>query len=362
MKILFLDQFNQPGGAQQCLLDLLPAVLQRGWEPVVMLPGVGEVGDRIRKLGIRVEPVRCGPYSSGHKTWADVTRFAPDILSAAADISKHHADLIYVNGPRLIPASVLAARNRTPLLFHCHSYLSPRYLEWITALPLRLARARVAASSRFVTAPLRKWLPSSRIQVVYNGVAADGRIRRTRTKSLRIGVIGRIAPEKGQVAFLNAANILHHHIPGCNFVVCGAPLFSDITYDRNIRALAKELPVEFTGWREDVGEILNTLDLLVVPSSQIDATPRIILQAFAARVPVVAFANEGFKELIDDGETGFLVTTRTPEALAAKLRDLLLGSPDVLNQVAENAWTTWRTRFSLEAYRDRLIGILETMV
>jgi glycosyltransferase involved in cell wall biosynthesis len=361
MKILFLDQFNQPGGAQQCLLDLLPAVLERGWEPRVMLPGDGELGARIRKLGIEVRSIRCGPYTSARKTWKDVTRFAPDVLSAAAEIRRFPADLIYINGPRLIPAAVLAASGRTPLLFHCHSYLSPAYLEWITALPLRLGQARVVASSHFVARPLKKWLPDDRIRIVYNGVDGSSEKPRASRDQLQVGIIARIAPEKGHTVFLNAAKILHRILPDCRFVICGAPLFSDSRYGREIRRLAENLPVEFTGWLDDVGQVLNRLDLLAVPSSEIDATPRVILQAFAAKVPVVAFENEGFKELIENGRTGYLVPHRTAEAFAAKICDLLSGAPDSLDHVVESAWNRWREHFSLEAYRNQIMGIVETM-
>jgi glycosyltransferase involved in cell wall biosynthesis len=85
----------------------------------------------------------------------------------------------------------------------------------------------------------------------------------------------------------------------------------------------------------------------------------VIPQAFAARVPVVGFANAGFRELIDDGRTGFLLDCRTPEALAEKIREVIARSH--LDEIAEAAWLEWRARFSLEAYRNRMIGILEQM-
>jgi glycosyltransferase involved in cell wall biosynthesis len=259
-----------------------------------------------------------------------------------------------------VPAAALAAGKGRPVLFHCHSYLSPRYLEWITALPLRCVRAKVAASSRFVAQPLRRWIPSSRIHIVYNGVREACEQRPPRN-TLRIGIIGRIAPEKGQEMFIRAARIVHRDLPRCEFVVCGSPLFSDASYDREIRSLAQGLPVDFTGWSDEVERVLASLDLLVVPSMPIDATPRIILQAFAAKVPVLAFANAGFKELIEDRKTGFLVSDRTAEALAAEIHELLAGDTGRIEEAVEAAWQSWRTRFSLEIYQSRMIGTLEEM-
>jgi glycosyltransferase involved in cell wall biosynthesis len=94
-----------------------------------------------------------------------------------------------------------------------------------------------------------------------------------------------------------------------------------------------------------------------VSSTPIDATPRIIPQSFAARVPVVAFANAGFQELIEDGRTGFLVAQRTTEALASKVQAVLREGR--LDGVAEAAWREWSARFSLGAYRRNIVSVLE---
>lgn len=103
--------------------------------------------------------------------------------------------------------------------------------------------------------------------------------------------------------------------------------------------------------------MLDSMDLLVVPSAPADATPRIIPQAFAAGLPVVAFANEGFRELIDDGRTGFLIACRTAEALAKKIEEVLKGHER--DAVAQAARHEWQTRFTVEAYRENVINALE---
>ena len=65
------------------------------------------------------------------------------------------------------------------------------------------------------------------------------------------------------------------------------------------------------------------LDLLVVPSTPADSTPRVIIEAFSAGVPVVAFAAGGIPEIVRDGQTGFLASDFTAEALAARIRQRL---------------------------------------
>lgn len=90
MRVLFIDQYSELGGAQQCLLDLLPAVRESGWEAHAAVPGKGPLGERLSSMGAAVRPIPCGPLSSGHKSWKDTWRFtshAPSLASAIRDLA-----------------------------------------------------------------------------------------------------------------------------------------------------------------------------------------------------------------------------------------------------------------------------------
>src|SRR5260370_15127689 len=98
MDILFLDQFSELGGAQQCLLDLLPAVVARGWKAVVAAPGNGLLGDRTREFGAQFHCIECGPFGAGRKSLRDGWRFVRQAPRLAREIARLPADLVYVNG------------------------------------------------------------------------------------------------------------------------------------------------------------------------------------------------------------------------------------------------------------------------
>jgi len=371
MNILCLDQFSELGGAQRCLLELLPAFAKRGWTAQVAAPGTGELHARAAALDVSTERIRCGAYSSGRKSLADMARFAWETPHVAHDIRalirRCDADLIYVNGPRLLPAAALAARRGPPVLFHSHSFLDG-YARRLAGRSLSMARAALVASCRFVALPLRPYCGDRSVRVVYNGVRQTSKPSRRRPPAreaeFRIGVIGRISPEKGQAGFLRAARILQRDFPACRFVVCGAPLFSDpaaMRYRTELEELSKGLPVEFAGWQEDVDGVLAALDLLVVPSAPIDATPRVILEAFAAGVPVLAFVSGGIPEMVGHNATGFLVEQRSPEALASAMRDLLR-EPCRMREVAERALAKARGEFSLERYQEQMVQAIESAV
>lgn len=352
-EILFLDQFEEPAGAQECLLDLLPAVIANGCRATVMAPGYGAFAERAVALGATFCTVRCGPFTAGRKSLPDALRFARQMPEIAKAIAGTSAALIYVNGPRLLPA---VPSGRT-VIFHCHSFLQQHYARWMIRQAIRRTRATVIAASRFVLAPLQD--AAARAHVVYAGVREPhGAYQREHGEGgFRIGIIGRIAPQKGHVEFLRAARLLK----GCRFVICGAPLFGDSRYPDAIRKLAASLPVEFIGWQRDVCPLLSSLDLLVVPSTVPEAAPRIILEAFAAGVPVLAADCGGIPELIEHNRSGFLIESLAPERLSAQIRHLM-ERPELLAAVAEHARCEWSDRYTLVEYQREIQRIIETCV
>lgn len=181
-------------------------------------------------------------------------------------------------------------------MFHAHSYLAPGPIRKISGLALQRMRAHAIASCRYVAEPWRPY--AGDISVIYNGVAGPERPRAERSGPLTIGCIGRIAPEKGQREFVEVARIVHGRMPEARFVIYGETMFASHEYEREVRAAAAGLPVNFAGWAENVYDALAGIDLLLVPSAPHEATTRVILEAFAAGVPVIAFPSGGIPEVL----------------------------------------------------------------
>ena len=352
MNLLLLDQFSDPGGAQRCLLDLLPAVRAMGWKALVGLPGDGELFARVGELGIETAHITCGPRENAARFAARTPELARQIDTLAQQI---RADAVYVNGPRLLPGVALG-RPRVPVVFHSHSLVPAGVMRRVAGACLRRLEARVIGSCRFVAEQWRGFVPPERVRVIYNGVTGPERVGR-RPRVPRIGCVGRIAPEKGQLAFIAAARRIHGVLQGCRFVIYGAALFRSpeaAAYEAEVRAAAEGLPVEFAGWSDDVYGALAELDVLLVPSAAQEATTRVIMEAFAAGVPAIAFASGGIGEVITPGHDGFLVNS--VEEMAARAIEVVR-RPDC--GLAERARETWRTRFGLERYRCEVIATLQ---
>jgi glycosyltransferase involved in cell wall biosynthesis len=357
MKLLVLDQFSDLGGAQQALAELLPAMTAEGWRGTLAIPGDGLLFERARAAGFATERIDCGPYRSGSKSMADAARFARDTLRLARRVRRlaQGVDLVYVNGPRVLPGVALAGVP-VPVVFHSHSMVPGGLVRAITGAALRRTRARVIAACEFVAAPWRAFTRS--VDVIYNGVVGPP-APVWQGGTLRAGCIGRIAPEKGQLDFVRAARSIHCRLPGARFVIHGAALFGDLAavrYEAQVRAASAGLPIEFAGWTADVYRALAGIDLLLAPSAAHEATPRVILEAYAAGVPVIAYRAGGIPEVVEHGRTGFLVDSA--EEMAHLAVELL--QSDRLAAISREARRVWEQRFTQERYQRAVLDALCT--
>jgi glycosyltransferase involved in cell wall biosynthesis len=364
MNILCVDQFSSIGGGQSCLLDLLPAFLDRGWSVQVALPGPGPFQERVRSIGIQTHLLSPGSYTSMTKPPRETLRYAGELPRLAWKLiricRRQNIDLLYVNGPRFLPAAACASRLLSiESIFHCHHRITQPIAVRLTGEALRLSRARVIACCQYAVKPLRDYIDRERLRVIYNGVGemAVPRSNPAGTRR-RIGVIGRIEPEKGQLEFVAAARSVVSRFPDCTFSIVGEPLFSGAGYLQKVKQASGDLPIEFLGWRDDIANVFAGLDLLVVPSTDLDATPRVILEAFAAGVPVVAFPAGGIPELIEDGQTGFLASEFNPAALGRCIETVLKSCPEDLDALVARARARWEEQFTLGAFQKQICSIV----
>jgi len=364
MNILILDQFSDPGGAQLCLRDLAPEIARRGWSATFLAPGDGAIRESLEQYGIRNEWLPgIGSYTNGRKTIHDVARFALDVPRAILGIRRlwrgSNPDLVYVNGPRVLPVSMLFS---CPIVFHSHNLLVKGYARALAASCLRLRRVEVIAASRFVARAVSSSIAANRMRVLYSGVPDVGFVaKRARGEVARIGIIGRIAPEKGHLDLMRAVKLLVAQGQRIEVAIYGISMFSAAGYEARVRAEATGISVRFAGWAQDVAAALHEIDLLAVPSGSIEAAARVIMEALSAGTPVVAYPSGGIPELICDGRTGLLTEQPTPESLARSIGKLL-GDPALAARLSEVGRRQWEARFRVERYRREVCDFFESVV
>jgi len=204
-----------------------------------------------------------------------------------------------------------------------------------------------------------------RIDVLPNCIDLDefesklspGEIRRKlglSPRSIVIGTLGNLRPEKDLETFLLAARGIVDAIPTAEFLVIG-----DGPAANKLKWLADDLhlseSVRFLGDRSDVPDLVAALDILVM-SSYTESFPNAILEAMAMGKPVVATNVGGIPELVEEGQTGFLVPPRDPKAIAYRVLSLCRDSARRL-QMGRAARERVESNFTVQDVTAKLEGI-----
>lgn len=148
-----------------------------------------------------------------------------------------------------------------------------------------------------------------------------------------VGMIACFKPQKAPLDFIKAAHIVHQKMPDVRFIVAGdgelRPAMEEL-----INSLGMKDKIKLLGFRRDIPEIMKCLDVFVLTSLW-EGLPRVILQAMAAGVPVVATAVDGSSEVVRNGINGFLVKPGDVEGIAEKIIDILQRLQDLKFQISD---------------------------
>lgn len=204
-------------------------------------------------------------------------------------------------------------------------YLPASAVRLVRFMTRRLAAAVVANSH----ATMDTLDPNVRRVIVYSVVPealtppifSDPR----RAGPLKIGMIGRLAPWKGQELFLRAfADAFHEGEARC--VIVGSAMFGEDDYETRLRELSDTLGlgsrVDFRGFRSDVWGELANMHVLVHASLIPEPFGQVILEGMAASVPVIAARAGGPAELITHDVNGVLYPMGDQAALSNAMREL----------------------------------------
>ncbi len=168
-----------------------------------------------------------------------------------------------------------------------------------------------------------------------------------------IGMIGRLFPLKGQEYLLSSFSILSGDFPNIKLIFVGDGILKE-----KLKNIAKEKGIEkkviFTGLvpPEKIPEYVSVMDI-VVHTSLREGLPKAVAQALAGGKPVVAFNVDGAKEIVIDGQTGFLVKSKDINELAEKIK-ILLENPEIAEKMGKVGREKILSMFSVDKMVDEI--------
>lgn len=340
LNILQVCSAREVGGGERHLVDLTKSLAARGHSVYVALipnsPLISELSFLPTQQILEV-PLRNSMDLSSAMHLARLTR-------------EHPVDIIHAHVARDYPLTAFASARagNIPYVLTRH-VLFP--LKSVQRLILRRA-SRIIAVSQAVAATLEGQgiFDSDKIVTIPNGINierfAETAKHRTRpldhdndATKLIVGMVGHLAPIKGQRDYVRAAAIVAAERLDVDFVIVGEDKARTGEHRSAIESLIAELKlkkrIQLLGWLDDVRGVLGSLDLFVSPS-RAEPFGLVIVEAMASGVPVVATMSEGAREIIEDGVTGRLVPLEDPDALAKAVKELL-ADPSERQRLSVNA-------------------------
>jgi glycosyltransferase involved in cell wall biosynthesis len=282
-------------------------------------------------------------------------------------------DLVHTNSLKsALYGSVAARLAGVPVACHIRDRIADDYLP---AAAVRLVRAAlrvvpnvVIANSEATLATLGGRIRSGVVissPVIYDAVTASAAARRQASGGpVRVGMVGRLAPWKGQHVFLEA---FARAFPDGDdtAVLVGAALFGEDDYERELRGLVNRLGigsrVEFAGFVDDVPAAMAAIDILVHASVVPEPFGLVVVEGMAMGLPVVAAAAGGPLEVVTNGVDGMLSPPGNVAALSETLA-LLAADPALRARLGSQArlrsaaFSPERVAAATLAVYDRLLG------
>ena len=174
-----------------------------------------------------------------------------------------------------------------------------------------------------------------------------------------IGTAGRMVPVKGYNVFLNMAKIILKKTPEARFLLVGDGALKQELEDM-AQKLGIEKEVKFLGFRDDIIDIINCLDIFVI-SSYHEGIPMILLEAMALKKAVVATAVGGINEIIENDVSGLLVKSGNAQALADSCIKVI-DDGDVKNKLENGALKRINKEFISKIQRDAVVEIYHELM
>ena len=358
LRVVYLDHVARLSGGEIALMRLLTRF--ENVEPHMILGEDGPLADRLQQAGVSVEvlpiaasarDVRRDTVRFGATTPASAVHTLVYIARLAWRLRALDADLVHTNSLKAgVYGSLAAKAAGVPLVWHVRDRIAEDY---IPAAAVRLVRTLIRHLADGVVAnstATLETLPAGdrgRLSwVIPASVEVSEHPRAPHTGGTRFGMLGRIAPWKGQDLFLRAFAAA---FPGGDerAIIVGAAMFGEEDYERELRELAASLGiserVEFRGFREDVWPELACFDVLVHASVIPEPFGTVVLEGMAAGLAVIAADEGGPASVIADGVTGRLFRSRDADSLAATMRALRedRGERERLGGAAVNAVTDY---------------------
>lgn len=310
---------------------LAEGLASRGYSVQVwFLGGDGALIQKCSKAGLRSRVI----------DWQDGRRDPLGALRLRSALRAERFAIVHQHfGGRLV-RRVVRVGTRARIVTHLSARVSESAYDRLLAPNVSDADVVLATS-----VAVAKIVPSVPVQVVYPGVPLGESHSGRSAGPPVVGTAARLVPIKGVLDLVRAFAMVRAEVADVRLEIAGSGP-EGLRLEHEIDVLGLAGAVKLLGWRSDLSQLLPSWDIFALASFD-EGLPISALEAMAAGLPVVATAVGGVPELVSEGKTGFLVPRGDVDALAERLRVLLL-NPERRLAMGAAGQVRAREEFSIE--------------
>ena len=323
-RILHTESSHGLGGQEYRVLSEAKAMGLRGHQVVIAAPGKSQLIRLAKQEGIHCESIPVGISGWG--------RLVPLFLKL---LVKHKVQIVHTHGSQdswmaslagrlssYRPVIVRTRHKSTPISVSFRHDVLYRFLPHVVTTTGETVRQQLIEQNRLNPDSVVS-IPTGVDMMRFHSGASDMAFKEAlgiKVEQPVVGTISFLRPEKGLNVLIDAVSLLRKEFSQVCCLIVGTGQEHQKLLEQ-IRQQKLDGVVIFTGFREDIPELLNVMDVFVLPSLE-EGMPQSLLQALAMERAVVASAVGGVPEIVQEGKTGLLVSPRDSVALAEKVGSL----------------------------------------
>ncbi|RYZ20367.1 MAG: glycosyltransferase [Chitinophagaceae bacterium] len=390
--VLIVNQSAELYGADKALLELLQNY-PSGYNPIVVLHQDGPLKEILKGMGIQVIHASVIKVKRGVLTTSFMLGLPFEVIRSFRTIKKElggkKIHLVHSNAISVFIGAFYSLAFRKKHLWHVHEIiehpklLAKAYPHIVSRMANRIVFNSKASFNQF--SKIRKGL-EGKSAIVHNGQNRQARLatmdeisltRKTLfgmsdTRTVVIGLVGRISRLKGQQLLLEAFSMVLKKFPGTFLVFVGSAPDGQEHFLEQLQARIKEFKLEhkctIVPFQSTIWPVYDALDISVVPSTEAESFGLVATESMLSAKPVVGSRLGGLIEIIREGETGYLFECGNADELADKL-ELLLLDTEKAKSLGQNGLAVVQREFSTEKYvsgiktqYDLLTGVVDGKV
>jgi len=348
MRIMQIVPQLEIGGVERGTVDLAGELIQRGHSALV-ISGGGRMVKELESAGARHIQL------SVHKK--SLFSILSNIPKVAKIMEEEKVDIVHARSrvPALI-AFLAARRTGTNFITTAHGYYSHNFFSQVMGWGKFVIVSSFAIAQHMIEDFA---VPRERLRFIPRGVDLQRFQFSLKADGFTIGVVGRLTPIKGHKYFLQALSKVIRNFPRVKALIIGE---GKEDYKEELKMLARRLSldryVEFLGARDNLPQLYSRLNVLVLPTVTQEAFGRVLIEAGASGVPVIATRVGGIVDIVQDGENGILVEPKDPSGLASAITKILQ-QPKLARRMARAARKQVEEKFTLEKMTERTIRVYQ---